>query len=208
MLNFNRGEVMKKIILLLPLVFLFGCETTPKRKPFESTDLKIGMSLDEVKDICNGSLELIHSSPVDANGCTMSIYRMWPNETKTPVGVRCVAGTPSAVWAGGKDIRPYLLTFVSLPPLTKKDVDKIIEQKNIDPNSRKKVFNQLIGSVNTLLVRSELDVDGYQAQLNEMYGNFALYKEITKQRQPVFNDNSTYWQEQRARQEYFNINSH
>jgi len=176
----------KTIVISIIAVFVTGCnEANQKRKPFASTDLKLGMQFSQVEQICNGTMELVSSETIpDSNGCSKTIYRMWPNETKTPIGIRCIAGTPSAVWAGGKDIRPYLLTFTTYPPLTKEDVDKLIELGKIDPNNQETAYKVFVGFVYNPLVDARIDTEGYQRQLAEYQQYLANWQKITEQRQP------------------------
>jgi len=140
---------MKKTILLTVLIFLTGCnESQQKRRAFNIQDLKLGMQKFEVQGICNGSLEFVASEAIpDSNGCSRTVYRMWPNEVKNLFGARMPYGSSAAyMWAGNKEIRPYLLTFIERPPLTKADVVKLATDVNItDPNDFKIIVGTLDG---------------------------------------------------------------
>lgn len=211
---------MKRCIFIIAIItiFLTGCnENKQKRTVFNVQDLSLGMQKFQVEQICNGSLELVSSEIIpDSNGCSKVVYRMWPNETKTPVGLRCISGTPSAIWAGGKDIKPYLVTFIAHPPLTRTQAEKIIADANITDTDDFRIAVQAFdGYCPTSLFSVAVDNAMMQSQIAEYQQNMQNYRGLTEQRQPPTviqpqpviiqsPQNQNYWQEQRARQEYLN----
>jgi hypothetical protein len=124
---------MKRCVFVAVLmVFLAGCGESQKRSAFKIQDLKLGMQKYEVQVICNGSLEFVASEVIpNQKGSSMVVYRMWPNETKNLLGQRICDGSPAAnLWARNKDIKPYLLTFIEHPPLTKANAIKLAKDVN------------------------------------------------------------------------------
>lgn len=128
---------MKKAIpITIIAIFWAGCAEQKQQKPFAIQDLKLGMQQEQVEKICKGSLEFVSMETIpNSNGLSRVTYRMQQERNfAEQMASRCPAGAV-LVQADGKDTKPYLLTFIVAPPITREKCIQIAARENItDPN--------------------------------------------------------------------------
>lgn len=139
-----------------------------KKKAFTVQDLKFGMQKYEVEKICKGSLEFIATEAIpDSNGYSKTVYRMWPNRTNRTleqIASLSVGSIGAALVQAGKDNKPYQLTFIVAPPLTKEQITEYIKQKNITDLNELATFERLEGYQYSQLISVSQDMEMIKLQ--------------------------------------------
>ncbi len=153
----------KAVVIAIIAVFVAGCGEQQNQKPFNVQDLKLGMQQEQVEEICKGSLEFVSSEAIpDSNGCTKTVYRMWPNQ---PAGLITSIATKIFFNPFPKgDSKPYQLTFIVYPPLTKGQCEQIAEKENITDPNELEMLRALEGYQLTKLVGVSQDMEMIKLQ--------------------------------------------
>jgi hypothetical protein len=131
-----RRSNMKKVILVFGVLLFAGCQDAVDKKAFNIQDLRLGMQRFEVEGLANTRLELVSTELISgAVGYTEDVYRLQNCKKSSPfqkaLRNTAIANYPDIVKPEPDCDKPYLLTFLTCPALTRQNCLDLIAKNNV-----------------------------------------------------------------------------